>query len=266
MSHELRVEPGEHAHLHERATDEKFGLDKDSAEAALAAVVEKLRILHNRLWAEHERAVLLVLQGMDASGKDGTIKRVFTGFNPQGCRVVSYKPPVGVELDHDYLWRVHANVPRRGEIGIFNRSHYEDVVTTRVLGIIDDDERDRRTHHVREFERLLHDEGTTVVKVFMHISKDEQRERLQKRLEDPEKRWKFNVDDLETRKRWDEYHERYDTAITETSTNWAPWYVVPADHKWISGLKVAELLLQALEHMDPKVPPPPDDLDGITID
>lgn len=265
MAHELRVEPGENAHLAKRASDERFDLDKEAAEARLADVVERLRVLHDLLWSENARSVLLVLQGMDASGKDGTIKRVFTGLNPQGCRVVSYKAPAGTELEHDYLWRVHANMPRRGEIGIFNRSHYEDIVTTRVLGIIDDAERDRRYHHVREFERMLVDEGTSIIKVFLHLGKDEQRERLQKRLQQPEKRWKFNVEDLETRERWDEYQERYNDAITETSTKWAPWYVVPADHKWVSGLKVAELLAQTLAKLDPKPPPAPD-LDGITIE
>jgi PPK2 family polyphosphate:nucleotide phosphotransferase len=202
---------------------------------------------------------------MDASGKDSTIKRVFTGLNPQGCRVVSFKAPAGTEIDHDYLWRVHAEMPRRGEIGIFNRSHYEDVVTARILGVIDDDARDRRYRHVREFERLLSDEGTTLVKVFLHIGREEQRARLQRRLDDPEKRWKFRLDDLDTRARWDEYMASYDAAISETSTKRAPWYVVPADHKWISGLLVGELLLETLEQMDPRIPPAPD-LDGVVVE
>jgi PPK2 family polyphosphate:nucleotide phosphotransferase len=266
MRDDLLVAPGGEARLAARSTNEKFGLDKAEAERRLGEHVERLRDLHVRLWAEHKRSVLLVLQGMDASGKDGTIKRVFTGLNPQGCRVVSFKAPAGDELEHDYLWRIHNALPIAGDIGIFNRSHYEDVVTTRVLGIIGDRERKRRTRHITEFERMLVDEGTTIVKVFLHLGKDEQRKRLQKRLADPLKRWKFRLDDLETRKRWDEYMALYDETITATSTEHAPWYVVPADHKWVSGLLVAELLADALDAMNPQIPPPHDDLDGVTID
>ncbi len=264
--HECEVEAGSSAGLSARATANKFGLDKAQAEMQLKDYVEKLSVLHNRLWAERKRSVLLVLQGLDASGKDGTIKRVFTGLNPQGCTVHSFKAPNEAERAHDYLWRVHAVVPPRGYIGIFNRSHYEDAVTTRVLGIIDDDERVRRHAHINDFERMLTDEGTTVVKVFLHLGRDEQRKRLQARVDDPEKRWKFRHDDLDTRRHWDDYQRLYDETITATSTKWAPWYVVPADHKWVSGLLVAGLLAETLEKLDPLVPEPAEDLDGVVVE
>ena len=199
--------------------------------------------LHDRLWAEARRSVVLVLQGMDASGKDGTIRRVLTGLNPQGCAVVNFKAPTTVDLAHDYLWRIHAATPARGILGVWNRSHYEDVVTARIIGAIDDDQCRRRFRHIREFERMLPDEGITMVKVFLHISKDEQRARLQARIDDPEKNWKFRRSDLDTRAQWDEYQERYEAAISATSTSWAPWYVVPADHKWVRDVAVATLLV-----------------------
>jgi PPK2 family polyphosphate:nucleotide phosphotransferase len=173
--------------------------------------------------------------------------------------------PTPTEAAHDYLWRIHRAMPARGDIGIFNRSHYEDVVAARVIGAIDDDQRKRRYEHINNFEKMLLDEGTTVVKIFLHVGKDEQRRRLQARLDDPEKRWKFDRSDLETRKRWDEYLRLYDSAITATSTKWAPWYVVPADHKWVSGVAAATILLHTLDKLDPKIPPPKEPLDGIVV-
>ena len=175
---------------------------------------------------------------MDASGKDGTIRRVFTGVNPQGCRVVSFREPTATELAHDFLWRVHAACPARGEIAIFNRSHYEDVVAVRVRGLAPVHVWKRRYEHIRDFERLLADEGTAVVKVVLHISREEQRRRLLERLEDPEKRWKFQPGDLDDRRRWDDFSSAYEDAIRETSTEWAPWYVAPADHNWVRNLAV----------------------------
>jgi PPK2 family polyphosphate:nucleotide phosphotransferase len=266
MHHDCRVEPGSDAKLRHRKTDETFGNDRHEVEAEHAERVEQLALLHNRLWAEHKRSVLLVLQGLDASGKDGTITRVFTGVNPQGCRVRSFKAPTSTELDHDFLWRIHAALPARGEIGIFNRSHYEDIVTTKVLGLIDDRAQRRRIEHVNAFERMLHDEGTRVLKVYLHLGRDEQRERLQARLDDPEKRWKFRVDDLDTRRHWETYLDQYDAAISATSTEWAPWHVVPADHKWLSGFLVASLLCDTLEVMDPKPPTPAKELDGLVVE
>ncbi len=202
---------------------------------------------------------------MDACGKDGTVRRVLSGVNPQGCRVTSFKVPCGHESDHDYLWRVHAACPPRGEMGIFNRSHYEDVVTTYVLGLVDAATRRRRYRHLLDFERMLHDEGTSIVKVFLHVSKEEQRRRLQERLDDPEKRWKFRSEDLVTRTRWDEYQAAYEDAIDATTAEWAPWYVVPADHKWVRDLAISSLLVDALERMDPRVPQPSESLDGVVV-
>ena len=222
-------------------------------------------MLHNRLYAEATRSVILVLQGMDAAGKDGTIRSVMTGVNPQGCRVVSFKAPTGAELQHDYLWRVHAVCPARGEIGIFNRSHYEDIVAVRVRKLAPDQVWKRRYGHIREFERLLSDEGTTVVKVFLHLSRDEQRIRLQERIDNPEKRWKFRAGDLDDRKLWDEFAAAYEDTLRETSTDWAPWYVVPADHNWSRNLAVAEILVAALERLDPKLPEPQPGIESAQI-
>ncbi|MGQ0824314.1 MAG: PPK2 family polyphosphate kinase [Actinomycetota bacterium] len=259
--------PGHSADLAQRDTAARLGYpDKTAAARVLDQRVERLAVLQNRLWAEHTRSVLLVLQGVDASGKDGTIRRVFTGLNPQGCRVVSFKAPNTAELDRDYLWRIHKVVPRRGEIGIFNRSQYEDVVTAAMRGVVDDAGVDRRYQHIREFERVLVDEGTACVKVFLHISKDEQRTRFEARLADPEKRWKFRRDDLDTRRRWDEYMTRYDAAISATSTEWAPWHVVPADHKGVTATAVAGLLVEALQRLDPHVPPADPELDDIVVE
>ena len=261
-----RVDPGSDAELASRPTDDKLGLDKQKVEDELPRLTERLSELHNRLWAEHSRAVLLVLQGLDASGKDGTIRRVFTGLNPQGCEVHSFKAPTDTERDHDFLWRIHHVLPARGEIGIFNRSHYEDLTTARVIGVIDEHERKRRCEYVNAFEKMLHDEGTTLVKVFLHLGKDEQRARLQTRLDDPAKRWKFRRADLDTRAQWDTYMKEYDAAISATSTHWAPWYVVPADHKWVSGHVVSQILVDVLDELDPQIPPPVENLDGLHVE
>ena len=263
----MRIPPGEGSQLRTRDPGDRLGLaDKASSAATLAVHLDELSVMQNRLWAASSHSLLMVLQGMDAAGKDGTIRRVLSGVNPQGCRVASFKVPCDHELDHDYLWRVHAACPARGEIGIFNRSHYEDVVTTYVLGLIDDGTRERRFRHVCEFERMLHDEGTTIVKVFLHISKEEQRERLQARLDDPEKRWKFRLDDLATRDRWHDYQDAYEDAIDATSTDCAPWFVVPADHKWVRDVAVASLLTRTLSDLDLRAPQPAENLDGVVID
>ena len=252
----LRVEPGSAAGLEKRDPGDRldFG-DKQTGLEELAACVERLSLLHNRLFAEARRAVLLVLQGLDAAGKDGTVRRVLSGVNPQGCRVVSFKEPSAADLAHDYLRRIHEQCPARGEIGIFNRSHYEDFVAVRVHDLAPREIWARRPHHFREFERLLVDEGTTVVKVFLHVSADEQRTRLQERIDNPEKAWKFSPADLTDRARRRDYLEAYEDVISETSTDWAPWYVVPADHNWVRNLAVARLLLAALERIEPQLPP-----------
>lgn len=267
MLGKLIVLPGSAAHLGKRRPDDRAGLaGKTEARQQLVELIEELALLHNRLYAEASRSVLLILQGVDASGKDGTIRRVLTGVNPQGCRIVSFKEPTATELAHDYLWRVHAACPQRGEIGIFNRSQYEDVVAARVRGFAPEAVWSRRPEHIREFERLLVDEGTTVVKVFLHISREEQGRRLRERLENPEKAWKFRRSDLDDRIRWDEFMRAYEDVIGQTSTKWAPWYVVPADHNWVRNVLVARILVDALRRIDPQLPPPEPGLSELVID
>jgi PPK2 family polyphosphate:nucleotide phosphotransferase len=257
LIHELRVDPGVAPRLDRRDPDARVGApSKREGIERLEQLVVQLGVLHNRLFAEAKRAVLLVLQGMDAAGKDGTIRSVLTGVNPQGCRIVSFREPTSTELAHDYLWRIHTVCPARGELGIFDRSHYEDIVTARVRKLVPQHVWRRRYEHVRGFERLLTDEGTTVVKVFLHVSRDEQRRRLQERLDNPEKRWKFSAGDLDDRAHWDDFAEAYEDALRETSTAWAPWYVVPADHNWSRNLAVAEILVATLERLDPQLPEP----------
>ena len=266
ISHELLVEPGSAPELGRRDPGARLGAPgKEQGLTRLAELGERLGVLHNRLYAEGSRAVLLVLQGLDASGKDGTIRHVVTGVSPLGCRVVAFREPTRTELAHDYLWRVHAACPARGELGIFNRSHYEDVVAVRARKLVPEHVWKRRFEHIREFERMLVDEGTTLVKAFLHVSREEQRARLLARIEDPERRWKFQPGDLDDRARWPAFMAAYEDALRETSTEWAPWYVVPADHNWVRNLTVAELLVEALERLDPQLPEPRIELDPATI-
>jgi len=261
------VEAGNPAHLAHRKPASRLGLtDKNTARLEFDRLLLRLDGLHNRLWAEATRSVLLVLQGLDASGKDGAIRRVLTGLNPQGCDVTNFKVPNDLELAHDYLWRVHVACPRRGILGAWNRSHYEDVVTARVLGLVGEAEAHRRYRHIRELERMLVDEGTTPVKTFLHISKDEQRARLQARVDDPQKNWKFRREDLETRAKWDRYQDHYEEAITATSTEWAPWFVVPADHKWVRDVAIAVLLVDTFERLDPRIPAAEPGLAGLVVE
>ena len=230
---------------------------KAKAKAAAAELIATLDQLQERLYANGTRALLIVLQGMDTSGKDGTIRSVMSGVNPQGCRVVSFKSPSSEELSHDFLWRVHQKAPAKGEIGIFNRSHYEDVLITRVHGWISDKVAKRRFNQIKEFEELLTENGTTILKCFLHISKDEQKIRLEERICDPEKRWKWSSGDLEERKLWDEYMTAFEEVIAATSTDLAPWHIVPANRKWYRNLVVAELVVQALTAMKLSTPPAP---------
>ena len=228
--------------------------NKADDNARLAEVATKLDALQDVLYAEHRRKVLVILQGMDTSGKDGTVRGVFRAMDPLGLRVVGFKAPTPQELAHDYLWRVHAQTPARGEIVIFNRSHYEDVLITRVHGDIDAAECKRRYGHINAFEQMLSDTGTTIVKCFLHISKDEQRKRLQERIDDPHKHWKFDPADVAERGFWEGYMEAYEAAINATATPEAPWYVVPADSKTHRNVMVAEILLQVFEGMKPQYP------------
>jgi PPK2 family polyphosphate:nucleotide phosphotransferase len=266
MLDRLRVAPGTPARIAERSTHDRVGVEKDEGEKRLGHLVERIDELQYRLYAEARRSVLLVLQGLDASGKDGVVRRVFEGVNPTGVAVTSFRAPAGAELEHDYLWRIHRALPRRGTIGVFNRSHYEDVVAVRMYEIAPEAVWRPRYGHLRDFERMLVDEGTTVLKVFLNVSREEQRVRFQERVDDPGKRWKFRRDDLEVRRRFDEWIAAWEEAVTETSTEWAPWHVVPADRNWVKALAVAELVAGALERLDPRLPDPEDGIEGMQID
>ena len=226
----------------------------DALADATAALSARLGELQTLLTAEGERAVLVVLQGRDASGKDGTVRHVFDACNPLGLRVTSFRAPSAEERAHDYLWRVHAALPPRGAIGIFNRSHYEDVVAVRVRGLAPDAAWRRRSRHIVEFERMLADEGTVVLKFLLHVSRAEQAERLRARLDEPDKHWKYNAGDVEDRARWGAFTEAYRDVLAETSTAHAPWYVVPGDKKKARNYLVAEALVRALEGMAPRAP------------
>jgi len=239
---------------------------KQEALEALAKLNKRLETLQELLYAEGKHKVLVVLQAMDAGGKDGTIRAVFDGVNPSGVRVASFGVPTEHELARDYLWRVHQQVPRKGELVIFNRSHYEDVLVVRVKNLVPQQVWQKRYHHIREFERMLADEGTIILKFFLHISKEEQRKRLQERLDNPEKRWKFRKGDLEDRKLWDQYQEAFEVAIRETSTEYAPWYVIPANKNWYRNWLVGSILVETLEGLRMQYPQPQIGLEKIVIE
>lgn len=239
--------------------------DKEKAKSHTAKLVNQLDTLQERLYANNTRALLIVLQGMDTSGKDGTIKHVMSGVNPQGCKVVTFKTPSAEELGHDFLWRVHQKAPAKGQIGIFNRSHYEDVLITRVHGLISDKVVKQRFNQINEFEELLVENGTTILKFFLHISKDEQKKRLEERVKNPEKRWKFNTGDLEERKFWNQYISAFETMLAATSTSHAPWHIVPANRKWYRNLVIADRIIDALKCMKLTTPPPVSDIDFDTL-
>ncbi len=262
-----RVKPGSDVNLGEWDPSDKCAFDggKKKGRKALRALNERLESLQELLYAEHRHPVLVVLQAMDTGGKDGTIRHVFEGVNPVGVRVANFKAPTPEELDHDYLWRVHQETPGRGEIVIFNRSHYEDVLVVRVHQMVPAERWQRRYDHINQFERILADEGTTILKFFLHIDLDEQKERLQARLDEPHKRWKFNRRDLKERRLWPAYMEAYEDALSKTSTPWAPWYVVPANRKWYRNLVVATVLVETLEGLGMSYPEPEGNLDDIEI-
>lgn len=239
--------------------EEKNGDLKARAESELEQHAAAIAKLQDRLWAENRRALLVVLQGMDTSGKDGVIRHVFHGVNPQGCHVTSFKKPSEAEADRDYLWRIHAAVPPKGEIGIFNRAHYEDVLIVRVHSFVPEKVWRARYEQINEFEKYLTTNHVTILKFMLHISKDEQRERLQARLDDPEKHWKFSPQDVEERKLWPAYMDAYQDAVTRCSTAHAPWHVIPADRKWYARWAIAGIVRATLEAMDPR--PPKVDLD-----
>ncbi len=253
-----RVKPGSRVDLGEWDPNDRrdFPGGKDEGRERLLELNRRLEELQERLYAEHKHTVLIVLQAMDTGGKDGTIRHVFEGVNPQGVRVASFKKPTPEELAHDFLWRVHEQVPGKGEIVIFNRSHYEDVLVVRVHNLAPEKVWSKRYGHINDFERMLADEGTTILKFFLHIDLDEQRERLQARLDEPHKRWKFNPADLEERQLWHKYVEAYEDAIGKTSADWAPWYIVPANRKWYRNLVVATVIVETLQDLDMRYPAP----------
>ncbi|MBN8582126.1 MAG: polyphosphate kinase 2 family protein [Anaerolineae bacterium] len=267
MKHHL-VEPGKKIKLAERDPQDT-GDFKGGKEDGLKEIVklnEKLQELQELLYAEGKHKILVVLQAMDTGGKDGAIRRVFDGVNPQGVKVASFKVPTAEEMAHDYLWRVHKVVPANGELVIFNRSHYEDVLVVRVHNYVPKEVWSKRYEQINAFEKLLAENGTIILKFFLHISKDEQKERLQARLDDPTKHWKFSLGDLGERKLWDDYQSAYEDALNKTSTEYAPWYVVPANRKWYRDLVISKVLVETLEGLKMKYPEPKDDLSGVVIE
>ena len=261
------VPPGTAVSLDDYDPSAKAGFDgqKKQGKKALGPLNSRLSGLQARLWGEGKQRLLVVLQAMDTAGKDGTIRHVFSGVNPQGVHVRGFNKPTEDELARDYLWRVHNVVPESGAITIFNRSHYEDVLVVRVRSLVPEERWQKRFEHINEFERMLTDEGTTIVKLYLNISKDEQRDRLQARLDEPDKNWKFNKGDLEDRKLWGAFRGAYEDMLSRTSTEHAPWYVVPANRKWYRNLVVSSILISTLERMDPQFPPPEDGLDEIVV-
>ena len=262
----FRVKPGSTVSLSDWDPNEKGGLDKDSAKSITAALNERLEALQELLWAEGKHKVLVVLQATDTGGKDGTIRHVFDGLNPQGVQVAGFRRPTSKELAHDYLWRVHSQTPGNGEMVVFNRSHYEDVLVVRVHNIVPEERWRKRYRHIRDFEQLLADEGTTIIKIYLHISKDEQKQRLQDRLDNPDKHWKFELGDLKERRYWDQYQAAFTEMLEQTSTEDAPWYVIPANRKWFRNMVISQILVDALEGLNMDYPPNEADLSNVVID
>jgi PPK2 family polyphosphate:nucleotide phosphotransferase len=262
-----RVKPGKRVDLTRWDPGDTSAFDggEEEAEERLLKLNRQLEDLQELLYAEGKRRLLVVLQAMDTGGKDGTIRHVFEGVNPLGVKVASFKVPTQEELGHDFLWRVHKQTPAKGEITIFNRSHYEDVLVVRVHRLVPPEVWRGRYARIRNFEQQLAEEGTTILKFFLHISKEEQKKRLQARLDERDKRWRFNVGDLKERKLWPAYMRAYEDAISKTSTRWAPWYVVPADHKWYRNLVVATIMVETLKSLKMRYPEPEVNLDGIVI-
>jgi len=262
------VKPGEKVTLADWDPDDtgEFDGNKDQAKAETAALKKRLQELQEVLYAGHRHKVLVLLQGMDTSGKDGTIRHVFEGVNPQGVRVANFKEPSQEELDHDFLWRVHRQVPARGELVIFNRSQYEDVLIVRVHELVPREEWRKRYDQINAFESLLAGTGTTILKFYLHIDKDEQKKRLQTRLDDPDKHWKFRRGDLQERKLWPEYEKAYEDVLNKTSTEAAPWFIVPANHKWYRDWVIARTLVEKLDGLGMKYPEPEESLAGIVIE
>lgn len=262
----LIVKPDSKVNLADIPAGGTHGWTRAEAEAELERLLPKIDELQYKLHAESKQAVLIVLQAMDAGGKDGTIRKVMTALNPQGTRVESFKVPTEEELAHDFLWRVHNKTPGKGEVGIFNRSHYGDVLVVRVHNLVPKEVWKKRYSQINAFEKFLSENHVRVVKFFLHISKDEQKERLEERLKDPKKHWKASPADFKERQHWDEYQEAYEAALEKCSTKWAPWYVIPADRKWFRNLAVATILLETMKGMNIQLPEAKFDLSSIIIE
>lgn len=265
---EYMVKPGEKVKLAAWDPNDTgdFHGNKKQAKLETGKLNERLQVLQEVLYAEHRQKILVVLQGMDTSGKDGTIRHVFEGVNPQGVRVANFKEPTQEELDHDFLWRVHKQVPAKGELVIFNRSQYEEVLIVRVHELVPRQVWEQRYGQINAFENLLAGTGTTILKFYLHIDKDEQKKRLQARLDDPDKHWKFRRGDLQERKLWPEYEKAYEDVLNKTSTEAAPWFIVPANHKWYRDWVIARTLVERLDGLGMKYPEPEESLDGIVIE
>lgn len=262
------VKPGEKVKLSDYKPSDTgdFKGGKEEGRVEIAKLNGKLEALQELLYAEHKHKVLIVLQAMDTGGKDGTIRRVFEGVNPQGVKVASFKVPTQEELDHDYLWRIHKETPGKGQMVIFNRSHYEDVLVVRVHKLVPPEVWNKRFEQINQFERLLAENGTTILKFYLHIDLDEQKERLQARLDEPDKRWKFSLGDLDERKLWDDYMQAYGDVLSKTSTKYAPWYIVPANHKWYRDLVISSVIVETLEGLKMKFPEPEAKLNNVHIE
>jgi PPK2 family polyphosphate:nucleotide phosphotransferase len=258
-----KVNPWQKVNLHKIDPEDEgeWKNKKDEGQAHLVELRGKLDKLQELLYAEHSHKVLVVFQALDTAGKDGTTRAVFEGVNPQGVHVANFKAPSQEELDHDYLWRAHAQMPGKGELVIFNRSHYEDVLVVRVHNLVASNVWSGRYDQINNFEHMLAQEGTTIIKFFLHISPEEQAKRLLDRIETPEKQWKFNSLDLQERLLWKNYIDAYNDVVNLTSSDWAPWYVIPANHNWLRNMLVAEILVETLENLDMKYPAPAENLD-----
>lgn len=265
MRARLRVEPGRRVRLDDVDPGATHGIERAAGEAATKRVLARLSELQERLWAEHRHKVLIVLQGIDAAGKGGTIEHVMGAFNPAGATVTSFKVPTEPEREHDYLWRVHQHTPGSGRIAVFDRSHYEEVLIVRVHELVPKAVWSKRYDQINAFERLLAEEGTTIVKCFLYIDRDEQRERFQARYDDPTKRWKFRMGDLDERKRWDDYIAAFEDVLSRTSSDLAPWYLIPANRKWFRNLAVASIVADTIEDLAPAYPIDPSLPEGLIV-
>ncbi len=260
------VRPGQKVDVTDLPTRYDGPITKEEGQAEFTRLSAELGSLQETLYAEGKRSLLVVLQAMDAAGKDSTVRHVFGPINPAGCQVTSFKAPSKEELAHDYLWRVHQHAPVSGNIAVFNRSHYEELLIVRVRDFAPKDVWQQRYQHINAFENMLADEGTAVVKFMIHVSKDYQKERLQRRLDRPDKHWKFNVEDLDERARWDDYMDAFSDVVSKCSTDAAPWYVIPSERRWYRNLAITRVLVDQLKAMDPQMPKPTFDPSNIAID